>query len=67
MTTATLFDLTPTTEQQMTHDVPERFARNEIAPATRPADETGQGLGIVRAALDMTYDLLRQHGMSLHY
>ncbi len=34
-----LFDLTPTEEQQMTREVVQRFAREEMAAAARPADE----------------------------
>jgi alkylation response protein AidB-like acyl-CoA dehydrogenase len=34
-----LFDLTPTAEQQMTREVVQRFAREEMAACARPADE----------------------------
>ena len=34
-----LFDLTPTDEQQMTRDVIQRFAKDEIAPIARATDE----------------------------
>jgi alkylation response protein AidB-like acyl-CoA dehydrogenase len=34
-----LFNLTPTDEQQMTREVVQRFAREEMAVAARPADE----------------------------
>lgn len=36
-----LFDLTPSEEQQMTREVVQRFAREEMAVAARPADEAG--------------------------
>jgi len=36
-----LFDLTPTEEQQMTREVVQRFAREEMAVVARPADEAG--------------------------
>ncbi len=39
--TELLFDLTPTEEQQMTREVVQRFAREEMASAARPADEAG--------------------------
>ena len=37
--TELLFDLTPTEEQQMTREVVQRFAREEMAAAARDADE----------------------------
>lgn len=37
-----LFDLTPTEEQQMTREVMQRFAREEMAVTARPADEAGE-------------------------
>jgi alkylation response protein AidB-like acyl-CoA dehydrogenase len=40
--TELLFDLTPTEEQQMTRDVVQRFAREEMAVAARPADEAAE-------------------------
>ena len=36
-----LFDLTPTPEQQMTREVVQRFAREELAASARSADEAG--------------------------
>lgn len=36
-----LFDITPTEEQQMTREVVQRFAREEMAAAARVADEAG--------------------------
>jgi alkylation response protein AidB-like acyl-CoA dehydrogenase len=40
--TELLFDLTPTEEQQMTREVVQRFAREEMAVAARAADEAGE-------------------------
>ena len=40
--TEQLFDLTPSDEQQMTREVMQRFAREEMAAAARPADEAGE-------------------------
>lgn len=40
--TKLLFDLTPTDEQQMTRDVVQRFAREEMAAVARPSDEAAQ-------------------------
>ncbi len=37
-----LFDLTPTPEQQMTREVVQRFAREEMAVTARCADEAGE-------------------------
>ena len=54
MSAAPLFDLTPTEEQLMTRDVVQRFARDEIAPAARPADEAGElPEGLLRKTLDL--------------
>lgn len=40
--TERLFDLTPTEEQQMTREVVQRFAREEMAAVARAADEAGE-------------------------
>jgi len=54
MNTALLFDLTPSEEQQMTRDVIQRFARDEIVPAARPADEAGElPEGFLRKTMDL--------------
>jgi alkylation response protein AidB-like acyl-CoA dehydrogenase len=54
MSTAPLFDLTPTEEQQMTRDVVQRFARDEIAPTARPADEAGElPQGFLRKTMEL--------------
>jgi len=54
MRAAPLFDLTPTEEQQMIRDVVQRFARDEIAPAVRPADEAGElPEGFLRKTMDL--------------
>jgi alkylation response protein AidB-like acyl-CoA dehydrogenase len=37
-----LFDITPTEEQQMTREVVQRFAREEMAAVARAADEAGE-------------------------
>lgn len=48
------FDLTPTEEQQMTRDVMQRFAREEMAPRARSADEAA---ALPDGFLDKTLDL----------
>jgi alkylation response protein AidB-like acyl-CoA dehydrogenase len=40
--TELLFDLTPTDEQQMTREVVQRFAREEMAAVARPSDEAAE-------------------------
>lgn len=49
-----LFDLTPTEEQQMTRDVIQRFARDEIASVAREADEAA---ALPESFLQKTLDL----------
>ena len=52
--TERLFDLTPTEEQQMTREVVQRFAREEMAAGARPADEAG---ALPEGFLSKTVDL----------
>jgi alkylation response protein AidB-like acyl-CoA dehydrogenase len=52
--TELLFDLTPTPEQQMMREVVQRFAREEMAAAARPADEAG---ALPEGFLRKTHDL----------
>lgn len=49
-----LFDLTPNDEQQMTREVMQRFAREEMAAAARAADEVGE---LPQGFLSKTVDL----------
>ncbi|MEM6580173.1 MAG: acyl-CoA dehydrogenase family protein, partial [Pseudomonadota bacterium] len=49
-----LFDLNPTEEQQMTREVVQRFAREEMAEVARAADEAG---GLPEGFLTKTVDL----------
>lgn len=51
---ALLFDLNPTDEQQMTRDVVQRFAREEIAEVARDADEAAS---LPEGYLQKTVDL----------
>lgn len=52
--TERLFDLTPTEEQQMTGEVIQRFAREEMATAARAADEAAAlPEGFLRKSVDL--------------
>ena len=49
-----LFDITPTEEQQMTREVMQRFAREEMAAAARAADEAGElPAGLLAKTVDL--------------
>jgi alkylation response protein AidB-like acyl-CoA dehydrogenase len=49
-----LFDLTPTEEQQMTREVMQRFAREQMAAMARAADEAGElPAGLLQQSVDL--------------